>query len=695
MLRSFFRKRQCVPLVIPVEDEEKLQNIRDIPCDELRPKFLLQLGALRESLYAQLQPKHFRGTTATGASFAAIIQKFVSAINSGGVPQIGSVWDEAVKSQGKKALARGRDEFKVALRSIKQTLPLEETELEARFSAACTTTAEEFDRISSTQSQITRRYRSELVTESQSCRDELFEMNKTRSTTACTTLLNTLFRGVRTAVVGEAMEATKETAEGSEPAAASENSGKQMQFVWRQFEALRVKYLAESKGPSKLLVLDSIVASRMKDVCTNIYDQAIGSCLRLHGDLVTEKEKNSSLQSHVQELSANHLRSQEALLESEGLLGKLRAEMSSTEIEAQRKTHEMDQKVRLNEELSNTVSELEVKLSQQSVSLSRLKAEHAEIQTKSESSVKMLEEKLEQALEVNKEHVHRATTTEAAHKEAAAASSAKEVSLMQQHEAMEVLVQQTEEDRNSTRSALERYRMRCQELQDLVHAGLSELRSSNAANSKHVKGLAASQHAIMESAETEMAAALTMQQEKFIQQMTMQSRESTLLRGELRAAKESVERLSEDAVIQHGRHEAAALEQTEQLNLLHSEARAHTERFEELAASHKQLQDSHAASVAAKDAVLQRLAVTTKQEQSMAAELLRSQCKSQELVRFASFSFYCLTGYAQMNLFAYALPLCRSRTTTLYNNNCAGNVCMSLNRKHRLQTVRVIMQSRW
>ena len=638
MLRSFFRKRQCVPLVIPVEDEERLQNIRNIPRDELRSQFLLQLGALRQSLFAQLQPKNFRGTTATGVSFAEIIQKFVSAINSGGVPQIGSVWDEAVKSQGKKALAGGRDTFEVALQSIKQSLPLDKTELDARYSAACAVGTDEFDRISTTRSQITRGYRSELVAELLSHRDKMTEMNETRSTAACTALLNTLFRGMPSPELGIAMESNEETAEDIGSVAVTESSAKQMQVVWTQLEVLREKYLAESKGPSKLRVLNSVVASRMQDICTIMYDQAINSYSQLHENLVTEQDKTSSLQCHVQELSAKHLQSQKALLESEGLLGQLRAEMSSTEIEAERKKHEINQNLRQNEQLSNTVGELETKLSQQSLSLSQLKAERVEVQTKHESSVQILQDQLEQALAVHQEYVQRATATEVAHKESAAVSSAKEDSLIQQHEALEALVQQTREDHSSTKDALHLYRTRCQELQALVHTGLSELRSSSAVNSQEMESFVASQQVCMDSAGKEIMAALTEQQERFAQQKTAESRESSLLRGELIAARESVERLGEDAALQHGQHESTISKQMEQLNLLQSAARAHTERFEQLEASHKRLQDSHTASVAAKGSALQRLTYEMEQKQLVATELLRSQTKLQELVRVVVFS---------------------------------------------------------
>ena len=619
MLRSFFRKRQCVPLVIPVEDEEKLQNIRNISPEELRPRFLLQLGALRQSLYAQLQPKNFRGTTATGASFADIIQKFVSAINNGGVPQVGSVWDEAVKSQGKKALVAGREAFEVALRSIRESLPLDKAELDARYSAACAIGTAEFDRISTTQSQITRGYRSKLVEELLSHRDKVAEVNETRSTESCTSLLNTLFRGMLNPELGTTMGAERAAVEGTGSVAATESSAKQMQDVWTKLEVLREKYLAESKGPSKLRVLNSVVASKMKDICNIMYDQAINSCSQLHDNLVTEKEKTSSLQCHVQELSAKHLQTQEALLESEGLLGQLRAEMSSTEIEAERKDHEMNQNVRRNEQLSNTVSELEDKLTQQALSLNKIQTERAEAQAKHHSSVNILQDKLEQALAVHQEHVQRATAIEVARKESAAASSAKEESLLQEHEALEALVEQSREDHSNTQSALDLYRARCRELQALVQTGLSEVRSSNTTNLQQMESFVASQQVCMNSAGEEIMGALTEQQDRFAQRKAVELRESRLLRGELVAAQESSERLREDAALQHGEHEARISKQVEELNLLQCAARAHTEQFEQLEASHERLQDSHTISVAAKDSALQRLAEVTEQKESVSA----------------------------------------------------------------------------
>ena len=60
----------------------------------------------------------------------------------------------------------------------------------------------------------------------------------------------------------------------------------------------------------------------------------------------------------------------------------------------------------------------------------------------------------------------------------------------------------------------------------------------------------------------------------------MESRESRLLRGELIAAQESIERLGEDAALRHGEHEATITKQVEKLNSLQYAARAHTEQLE-------------------------------------------------------------------------------------------------------------------
>ena len=57
MLSSFFSKRQCITMVRPCNDEDSLQQIDNIPFDELRKEFKSGIIDLRTLIFDNLVPK--------------------------------------------------------------------------------------------------------------------------------------------------------------------------------------------------------------------------------------------------------------------------------------------------------------------------------------------------------------------------------------------------------------------------------------------------------------------------------------------------------------------------------------------------------------------------------------------------------------------------------------------------------------
>ncbi|KAF1776689.1 hypothetical protein PC129_g11674 [Phytophthora cactorum] len=128
MMKDFFRDRDCVTLVRPVHDEAKLQQVDAMPIEELRPEFQQQLSHVKQIVYGDsLQPKMLQGKPLNGSMFAGLLQAYVAAINSGGVPVITSAWEGVTASECRKAMSAAAEAFKKSLAAL--DLPLDDEDL--------------------------------------------------------------------------------------------------------------------------------------------------------------------------------------------------------------------------------------------------------------------------------------------------------------------------------------------------------------------------------------------------------------------------------------------------------------------------------------------------------------------------------------------------------------------------------------
>ena len=100
MLTAFFTDRKCFPLVRPLVDEERLQEIDQVPYEELREEFREGMEDLKDFLYLHhLKPKIVNGMALNGTSFIALTEQYISAISEGGVPTITSAWNEVMQKE--------------------------------------------------------------------------------------------------------------------------------------------------------------------------------------------------------------------------------------------------------------------------------------------------------------------------------------------------------------------------------------------------------------------------------------------------------------------------------------------------------------------------------------------------------------------------------------------------------------------
>ncbi|XP_042478559.1 myosin-3 [Macadamia integrifolia] len=102
-IRALFPDRECCALVRPLNNENDLQRLDQMPLDKLRPEFRSGLDALTKFVFERTKPKQVGATVMTGPVLAGITQSFLDAINNGAVPTISSSWQSVEEAECRRA----------------------------------------------------------------------------------------------------------------------------------------------------------------------------------------------------------------------------------------------------------------------------------------------------------------------------------------------------------------------------------------------------------------------------------------------------------------------------------------------------------------------------------------------------------------------------------------------------------------
>ncbi|KAI3719712.1 hypothetical protein L6452_20614 [Arctium lappa] len=102
-IRALFPDRDCFTLVRPLNNENDLQRLDQIPLDKMRPEFKSGLDALTRFVFERTRPKQVGATVMTGPIFARITQSFLDALNNGAVPTITSSWQSVEEAECERA----------------------------------------------------------------------------------------------------------------------------------------------------------------------------------------------------------------------------------------------------------------------------------------------------------------------------------------------------------------------------------------------------------------------------------------------------------------------------------------------------------------------------------------------------------------------------------------------------------------
>ena len=140
-LTKFFRQRDLITMVRPVEDEEKLVKLDRLGMSDFRKPFREKAEVLKRKVFFECPVKEMNGKFVSGAVLAELLKSYVQALNDGAVPDISSAWESVVEGEREKFFERAKAMHSKRIKSI--PVPAEAEELygglaEAREEATAT-----------------------------------------------------------------------------------------------------------------------------------------------------------------------------------------------------------------------------------------------------------------------------------------------------------------------------------------------------------------------------------------------------------------------------------------------------------------------------------------------------------------------------------------------------------------------------
>ena len=112
MIKTYFNERDCFPMVRPVENENDLQNLMNLPDNKIRPEFIKQSNMLKNKIYMKIKPKTFNNKILSGQMLIDFLESVVNAINDGAIPVIENSWNYIANNECLKSIKENTDNYR-------------------------------------------------------------------------------------------------------------------------------------------------------------------------------------------------------------------------------------------------------------------------------------------------------------------------------------------------------------------------------------------------------------------------------------------------------------------------------------------------------------------------------------------------------------------------------------------------------
>ena len=120
LIKSYFPEKDCFVMIRPVENEEDLQNLQNIPDNELRKEFVQQSNIFRNKVKKKIKPKTFKKRLISGAMLIELIQNILDSINKGSIPVIENSWKYMIQKECIKNSKEAINNFLLKINKFKE-----------------------------------------------------------------------------------------------------------------------------------------------------------------------------------------------------------------------------------------------------------------------------------------------------------------------------------------------------------------------------------------------------------------------------------------------------------------------------------------------------------------------------------------------------------------------------------------------
>ena len=378
MLMAFFTERHAVPLVRPLHDEEQLQDVTKVALDDLRPEFLTGLADLKELIAATMRPKVMNDRPLSGSMYSALVQSYVDAINSDGVPTISTAWESVSAGECESAHKDALKHYATCLEGA--AMPVLEHDVADLHASSLISAFTRFD--SRAVGEASKGLREKLGVDCHTMYDAWCEKNIALSTSICQELLESIDKEVLLPLE----EDSDKLADGGTT---------QLELHWTE---LVRRYKLAAKGPSIDSVLSDYTSLRWKQL-TMKFEAAVTSAKEAE---LAELEKKATAAMASKRYAEAESEAQKKTVEAQvDELNTLRVERAKLQAESKAQQTRMsqfeeDMKAK-QKQRSDAQSELEEAHEHESLMKGQLEGKDKEMEalkkanTEMEERIKMLE----------------------------------------------------------------------------------------------------------------------------------------------------------------------------------------------------------------------------------------------------------------------------------------------------------------
>lgn len=119
-LLNFFKSRDCLTMVRPVNDENDLRNIQHLSDDQIRPEFINALHHIRNKIYKNCTQKVINGVGMNSNMIIVYLKQFIEAFNSGKMPVIQTAWKSLMESECRNHFERAIQYYEEEVKQLIQ-----------------------------------------------------------------------------------------------------------------------------------------------------------------------------------------------------------------------------------------------------------------------------------------------------------------------------------------------------------------------------------------------------------------------------------------------------------------------------------------------------------------------------------------------------------------------------------------------